>query len=311
MFIEHITVRGLILVRLVIELRLFIERKVVPMRFWSIQYYVERINEFKNIFLITLTYTHSGSIDNAIHPTMLGVCDDTWKSFHEILISSRRGIVSNIAVLVCPNRVAILPSDRVVATGSHLTKGNRIGLRLVQDMGELMMHGMEILLIKNIHISAIVLDSIAIWLHFINVVKRNLYTAWCSTQYLSSRGRTIARRTNEMEYAGAIPLHKVFASKLGIYIIEQISYEMRQQLRTIIVGRRQLEVKVGSRHIETILYLDIVGNHKVIVEPLVELVCCLSRINSRNIRIEDRLREVFLTTARGERSNYSCNTYYI
>ena len=86
---------------------------------------------------------------------------------------------------------------------------------------------------------------------------------------------------------------------------------MRQQLRTIIVGRRQLEVKVGSRHIETILYLDIVGNHKVIVEPLVELVCCLSRINSRNIRIEDRLREVFLTTARGERSNYSCNTYYI
>ena len=81
-------------------------------------------------------------------------------------------------------------------------------------------------------------------------------------------------------------------------LIEQVLDIMRQQLRLLIVGRRQLEREVRCREVKPVLYLRIVGKYKILVKPLVKRCRRLRIVNNRNIRVEDAVVEVIVAAAR-------------
>ena len=160
---------------------------------------------------------------------------------------------------------------------------------------------MEVTLVEHSDVIVVILYIVGERLHLIDVVKRYLHTTGSRTQHLGARGSVITRGTDEVEDARTILLHEVLTGILSINVVEQIANHVCQQLRTVIVGRSELEAEIGSGEIELILHLDIVGQHEIVVEPLVKGCRCLVGVNDGHGSIEDGVSEVILCAARCKR----------
>ena len=142
--------------------------------------------------------------------------------------------------------IAILPGTTVVGAGRNLTERYGIGLGLMQDMRELVVHRVELVLVQIVDILVRIAHTLCHTTHLVDLDQRNLHTSRCIAKDLGTRGRIALGRSDEVEDTGAIGLHEdgiaimVLLAVLVIYVIEQVLDEVGQKLRLLIVGRCQL-----------------------------------------------------------------------
>ena len=160
-----------------------------------------------------------------------------------------------------------------------------------------MVHGMEDALVEHLNVFGRVFHVVSITFYLVNIVERNLHTARSRSQHFSSSSGTVTSRAYKVEDAWAIQLHKVIASILCINVVEKVTDEMCQYLRTVVVRGCELEVHIRCGEIEPVLHLYVVGYEEVVVEPLVKGVCSLILVHDGHVSVKDALGEVILAAA--------------
>ena len=216
------------------------------------------------------------AFDDGIHPAVIGVGDGARKGLDEILVDGRRTVLGDITERMAVAGIAILPGTTVVGAWRNLTERYGIGLGLMQDMRELVVHRVELVLVQIVDILVRIAHTLCHTTHLVDLDQRNLHTSGSIAKDLGTRGRIALSRSDEVEDTGAIGLHEdgiailVLLAVLIIYVIEQVLDEVGQKLRLLIVGRCQLIRKIGSSIIELILDLGVIGNYEIVVEPLVK-----------------------------------------
>ena len=171
----------------------------------------------------------------------------------------------------------------------------------MQDVGELVVHGVELVFVEVIHVSRRVRGCGSPHFHLVNLDQGNLHACRGITKlFCSGRGR-IGRGANEVDDSGSVLLHEIFSCILGIDIIEEVLDEVCQHLRLVVCSRCELILQLRCKQVELVLNLEVVGYDEVVVEPLVEGCRSGTLIDGRDAGVEDRLGEVVVLTAGGNR----------
>ena len=168
----------------------------------------------------------------------------------------------------------------------------------MQNVRELVVHGVEEAFVEHLNVGSVVLRALAPLLHLVDVIQRNLHSSRCCSQHFGALCCAVTARTDELEDARAILFHEVFACILGVDIVVKVHYQVCQQLRALVVGRREHKPFVGCRLVEAVIHLHVIRHYKVVVEPLVELGSRLCLVDSRHRGVEDAVGEFVFAAAR-------------
>ena len=119
--------------------------------------HAERVDERGECFLVALTQAPEGGAAQTVHPTLVGVGDDAREGLDEVLVGGAGAIVGDIAQLMGDDAVTFLPRHGVVGARRHLTESHGVSLGLVQDVRELVVHGVEVTLVEHHDVVGVIL----------------------------------------------------------------------------------------------------------------------------------------------------------
>ena len=150
-----------------------------------------------------------------------------------------------------------------------------------------MVHRLEDILVHLLHI---------IRLHRIDLQQRDLVSAFCVTEFLSSLGSIDHRRTDQLQHLRTIRRKELFTHYLIIYIIPEVQCNVRYCIRHTKADRHNIVTRISRVIVQTINKLNVVRLGKVLQKPLIKHtcthVCLLYRIHI------NRIRELIVLTGR-------------
>ena len=168
---------------------------------------------------------------------------------------------------------------------------------MVQDVGKLVVHGLEVELIHCLK---------AIGIKLVHTEKRHLDTTLSKSEHHCTGLWVVSRRTDKVNNAGAIALEELFACKLIIYIKPKIFSKHSQIHCLVVLGRNKVVVHISTNVLHLVAEFKVVGRKIRLLEPFVKLICVAVRVKFVFAVGEDRGSELIIATRGCSKQRKGC-----
>ena len=198
------------------------------------------------------------------------------------------GVVADEAACQIVRHVWLLKLAVVhIRVGCHLTERRRIVLHLVQDVGELVVNGLDVVIVQ-------LLGTVHVVFNLVDTGQQDLLTALSRTE----DKRTVVAElpgADEIEHLREVSTRKLYAGHLIVGLYTEILHQVGHDDRRLHVGRNRVVVVVTLDFLIAILEIDIIGLAEVSLQPLVERVLLVA------VNRDDALGLDFVFVARSKR----------